>query len=135
MCVCGPSQVTEDYFGDHLASAADVSPCAHVALKYRAEGVLVRDVEHSESGHDLVYFHRIRIGAEETVGLPAHYDASQGFYDRAIERPHRFRLPQVAAFRLVLRYHQAHETLVAKVVVEGELNDAANRVDRRQVIE
>ena len=107
-------EIAENQIGDHGAAPADIALRAHVALENRAEGVLVGDVEHAERGDRLVDLDRVDVAAEQPSAWP-----------RAITRARRsmigrlsvriaFDLLQVAAPRLVLGHHQAHEALVRR---------------------
>src|SRR4030095_16307635 len=78
---------------------------------------------------------RIDAGSENAVALtPAQY-SSQRIDDRPVERPHRLGLFQILAVGLVLRHDEANKALMADVIVEGELDDPPNRLDRDQMFD
>src|SRR2546421_385630 len=110
-----PLQVAQDQFGHHLAASAQVALRSHLALEDRAESVLVGHVEHAEGGDRLVHLDRVDVLAEAAGGLAALDDATEAVDDRAVERAHKPRFPELPPARLVLRDHQAHEARMLHV--------------------
>jgi len=92
-------------------------------------------LKHAERGDRLVDLHAGRCPAESALRLSAGDDAREPVDDRAIQCAHRPRFPELAPLRLVLGHHQPHETRMLQIVAIRELDDAAHRIDRRQVVE
>jgi hypothetical protein len=130
---CVPASREDDV--DTMRRCGHVALPAHVVLEEGAERVLVGDVEHAERGDRHVDVDRLDVAAERALGLAARDHLAEQVDDRPVERGQRRKALHVAAARLVLGHHQPHEVLVGDVIVVGEVDDAAHRLHRGQVVE
>ncbi len=108
---------------------------AHLPLEQGAEGVLIGDVEHPQGGDRHVDVDRVDFAPEQTLGLAPRDHGAEHVHDRAIDAAKGREALHVPALGLVLGHDQPHEVLVFDVVVVGELDDPADGVDRRQVLD
>src|SRR5574343_1699909 len=106
-----------------------------VPLENQTEGVAVGHVEHREGGDGRVDVHRVQPGPENALCQPPAVKFFDRLDGRDVECLYGFALGQVLATVHVFGHHHPDVGLVARVVVEGELDQAAQGGFGDEVVE
>ena len=123
-----------------ISTRCRLSACWPVGAEKRIaedarEGGAVGDVEEAQRADVPVQFERRDVVAEQAGLAAAAADRFKLLDGAGVEQPDQLGLLEIGAVMDVLDHHDADEIRMAAVMVEGELGEPLERLDRRQVVE
>ena len=106
-----------------------------VAIEDQAEGVFVRDIEECQCRNRGVDVDWIERAAEHALRYATAVEAADSLDHRQVELLDALAFGQVLAALHILGHHQSDVVLVARMMVEGEPDQPAQRILGRQVLQ
>ena len=126
---------THDHLNDVVAARGHGLHCRQVAIEDQAEGMLVRNIEEGQRRNRGVDVDRIEWAAEHALRHAAAVELADSLDHRHVELLDALALGQVLATLHVLGRHQSDVVLVARMMVEGEPDQSAQRILGRKVLQ